>query len=84
MVLPIGWRAGKGRRPTRWGGYGGLTADAVGIAPSADGALERFGDFARCGGRVFRAVRGAGISPAAAGDRGRCLLDPCDFLKKIK
>ena len=34
--------------------------------------------------REFRAVRGAGISPAAAGDRGRCPLDPCDFLKKIE
>ena len=32
----------------------------------------------------FRAVRGAGVSPAAAGDRGRCPLDPCDFLKKIE
>ncbi|MGO5115724.1 hypothetical protein ACTQ33_11970 [Candidatus Avoscillospira sp. LCP25S3_F1] len=29
---------------------------------------------------VFRAVRGAGISLAAASDRGRCPLDPCDFL----
>ena len=24
-------------------------------------------------------MRGAGISPAAAGDRGRCPLDPCDL-----
>ena len=71
-------------RHPRWGGDNGFTANAVGIAPSADGALELFGDFARCGGRVFRAVRGAGISPAAAGDRGRCPLDPCDFLKKIE
>ncbi len=33
---------------------------------------------------VFRWLRPAGISPAAAGDRGRCPLDPCDFLKKIE
>ena len=32
----------------------------------------------------FRAVRGAGVSLAAASDRGRCPLDPCDFLKKIE
>ena len=47
----------------------------AGIAPSADGAGDD---------RGFRAVRGAGISPATAGDRGRRPLDPCDFLKKIE
>ena len=47
-----------------------------GIAPSADGALGRWGSFARCGGRVFRAVRGAGVSPATTGDRGLCLWTP--------
>ena len=55
-------------------------------------ALWTNGDFARCGGRdfapcaarVFRWLRPAGVSPAAAGDRGRCPLDPCDFLKKIE
>ena len=79
-------------RHPRWGGDGGLTADAVGIAPSADGALGRWGIsrrarrgyFARCGGRVFRWLRPAGVSPVATGDRGRCPLDPCDFLKKIE
>ena len=43
----------------RGGGDGGLAAYAAGIAPSADGALERWGisrrarrgNFARCGGR---------------------------------
>ena len=25
-----------------------------------------------------------GVSPAAAGEQGRCPLDPCDFLKKIE
>ena len=59
----------------RWGGDGGLAAYAAGIAPSADGAGND---------RGVRAVRGAGISPAAAGSRGRCTLDPCDFLKKIE
>ena len=29
-------------------------------------------------------MRGVGISPVATGDRGRCPLDPCDFLKKIE
>ena len=33
---------------------------------------------------VFRPLRRAGISPVATGDRGRCPLDPCDFLKKIE
>ena len=82
----------KGRRPPPvMGGDGGLTADAVGIAPSADGALGRLGSsrrarrgcFARCGGRAFRWLRPAGISPVATGDRGRCPLDPCNFLKKV-
>ena len=59
-------------RHQRWGGDGGLRLRR-GIAPSADGALDDWG---------FRAVRGAGVSPTAAGDRGRCPLDPCDFLKK--
>ncbi len=27
-------------------------------------------------------MRGVGISPVATGDRGRCPLAPCDFLKK--
>ena len=34
------------------------------------------GGFARCGGRVFRAVRGAGISPATADDQRLCLWKP--------
>ena len=33
--------------------------------------------------KVFRAVRGAGISPVATGDRGHCPMDPCNFLKKL-
>ena len=37
------------------------------------------GDFAPCAGREFRWLRPAGISPAAAADRRRCPLDPCDF-----
>ena len=50
----------KGRRPPpAMGGDGGLAAYAAGIAPSADGALGRWGVslaaasgyFARCGGR---------------------------------
>ena len=49
------------------GGADGLRAYALGIAPVATGAWERWG-----------------ISPAAAGDRGRRPLDPCDFLKKIE
>ena len=39
----------------------------------------RFGtirDFAPCAARVFRWLRPAGISPAAAADRRRCPLDP--------
>ena len=50
-----------------WGGDGGLRAYALGIAPVATGAWGRWGvslaaasgSFARCGGRVFRALRGA-------------------------
>ena len=49
----MGW----GRRP-----YG----FAVGIAPSADGAIDD-----------------GGVSLAAASDRGRCPLDPCELLKKL-
>ena len=31
----------------------------------------------------FRPLRRAGISPRARGNRGRCPLDPCNFLKKV-
>ena len=51
------------RHPHR-GGDGGLRAYALGIAPSADGAMDD---------REFRAVRGAGVSLAAAsGSFARC------------
>ena len=46
-------------RHPRWGGDNGLTADAVGIAPSEDGALGRWGCFAPCAARVFRPLRRA-------------------------
>ena len=45
-------------------------------------ALWTLGGFARCGGREFRPVRGAGISRLARRDRGRCPLDPCNFFEK--
>ena len=32
---------------------------------------------------VFRPLRRAGISRLARRDRGRCPLDPCNFLKKV-
>ena len=48
------------------GGDGGFGADAPGIAPSADGALDDWG-FRWLRPAGFRAVRGAGISPAARG-----------------
>ena len=51
----------------------------AGVSPAAAS-----GSFARCDGRVFRPLRRAGVSPRARGDRGRCPLDPCDFLKKIE
>ena len=57
-------------------GWGRRPSALPGIAPSADGALGRLGYFARCGGRVFRAVRGAGVSPAATGDQRLCLWKP--------
>ena len=68
------------------------TRDGVGTAAfgfAGDCAIcgWRFGtlgDFAPCAARVFRWLRPAGISPATAGDRGLCPLDPCDFLKKIE
>ena len=64
------WFGGNGKaavhHPVR-GGDGGLAAYAAGIAPSADGALGRWGSsrrarrggFARCDGRVFRPLRRA-------------------------
>ena len=42
------------------------------------------GEFAPCAAWVFRPLRPAGISRLARRDRGRCPLDPCDFLKKIE
>ena len=74
----------KGRRPPPAMGWGRRPyCFAVGVAPSADGALGRYGSsprarggcFARCGGREFRALRGA-TRGAASGLR--------DFLKKIE
>ena len=66
----------EGRRPPPATGWGRRPYGfAVGVAPSADGALERLGDFARCGGREFRALRGA-TKGSAFGNR--------DFLKKIE
>ena len=53
-------------RPPPQGAAAGTMAVGRGIAPSADGALNDWG---------FRAVRGAGVSLAAASDRGRCPLD---------
>ena len=73
---------GRGLRHLRmalWDDGGVRAVRGAGISPAAAG-----GCFAGCGQRVFRPVRGAGVSPAAAGDRGRCPLDPCDFLKKIE
>ena len=84
-AAPYGWGAKKAAvHHPRWGGDGGLTADAVGVAPSADGALDDWGFravrgagvslaaasgyFARCGGREFRPVRGA-TRGAASGNR---------------
>ena len=42
------------------------------------------GEFAPCAARVFRPLQRAGISRLARRDRGRCPLDPCNFLKKIE
>ena len=39
-------------------------------------ALWTMGDFAPCAARVFRWLRPAGISPAAAGDQRLCLWTP--------
>ncbi len=57
----------------------------AGVSPVATGGFSlaaASGYFAPCAGRVFRWLRPAGISPAAAGDRGRCPLDPCNFFEK--
>ena len=40
------------------------------------------GCFARCGGRAFRWLRPAGVSPVATGDQRRCLWTPRFFEKK--
>ena len=54
----------KGRRPPPAMGWGWRPSASPGIAPSADGALDDWG---------FRAVRGAGVSLAAAsGYFARC------------
>ena len=65
----------------RWGGDGGLWLRR-GLRHLRM-ALWTIGDFARCDGREFRWLRPAGISPAAAGDRGFA-PGPYDFLKKIE
>ena len=39
-------------------------------------ALRTLGDFARCGGRVFRWLRPAGVSRLARRDQKRCLWKP--------
>ena len=44
-------------------------------------ALWTTGDFARSGGRVFRWLRPAGISPRARGDQRLCLWKPRFFEK---
>ncbi len=69
-------------RHQRWGGDGGLRLRR-GIAPSADGALDDWG---------FRAVRGAGVSLAAAsgyfarcgGRPGALPPGPLQFFEKIE
>ncbi len=62
-------------------GWGRRPSALPGIAPSADGALGRLGCFAGCGQRVFRPLRRAGVSPAAAGDQRPCLWTPRFFEK---
>ena len=59
----IGW----GRRPC------GICRGDCAICGWRYGTM---GDFAPYAARVFRWLRPAGISPASAGDRGRCPLDP--------
>ena len=92
---PMRWATvpGTAKRPPSatpsWGGDGGLTAlpwglrplrralrDDGGIPPAAAG-----GSFAPCAARVFRWLRPAGISPAAAGDQRLCLWKPRFFEK---
>ena len=67
----------QGRRWGPWGRHG----RPRGLRPLRR-ALGTMGCFAPCAARVFRPLRRAGVSLAAASDRGRCPLDPCDFLKK--
>ena len=63
----------KGRHPPPAMGWGRRPCGiAAGVAPSADGAMDDWG---------IRAVRGAGISPAAAGDQRPCLWTPRFFEK---
>ena len=65
-------REGWGRRPS------GLRP---GDCARCDGRLGTMGNFAPCAARVFRWLRPAGVSPAAAGDQGRCLWKPRFFEK---
>ena len=80
----------------RWGGDGGLRLrrelrhlrmalwNDRGFRPLRRAGISRRarrGSFARCDGRVFRWLRPAGISPAAAGDQRLCLWKPRFFEK---
>ena len=68
--------------PVRGGdGGSGAVGDGPGDCAICGWRFETMGDFAPCAARVFRWLRPAGVSPAAAGDQRRCLWTPRFFEK---
>ena len=60
----------EGRRPPPADGVGTAAFGFAGNCAICGWRFGTTGDFAPCAARVFRPLRRAGISPAAAGDRG--------------
>ena len=73
----------RGRRRGPWPAAGDCAICGWRFGRQGISRRARRGCFARCGGRVFRWLRPAGISPVATGDRGAA-PGPRDFLKKIE
>ena len=71
------WGVPKGRRPPPRDGVGTAALRLRrGDCAICGWRFGTMGDFAPCAARVFRPLRRAGISLAAASDRGRCLWTP--------
>ena len=69
------------RRPPPTDGVGTAAFGFAGGCAICGWRFGTTGCFARCGGRAFRWLRPAGISPVATGDQRRCLWTPRFFEK---